>query len=65
MNLIVNGKRHTASAATLDALLEELGFDQEFLATALNSDFIPAEERSICVLTDGDRIEILSPRQGG
>jgi len=65
MNLIVNGEHRTVSAGTLDALLEELGFNQEFLATALNSDFVPAEERSICVLTDGDRIEILSPRQGG
>ncbi|XYK80678.1 MAG: sulfur carrier protein ThiS [Labrenzia sp.] len=65
MNLIVNGERQTVFAVTLDALLEELGFDQEFLATALNSDFVAAEERSICVLTDGDRIEVLSPRQGG
>lgn len=65
MMLFVNGERQMVSAATLDALLAELGYEPEFLATALNSEFIPADDRCACTLKDGDRVEILSPRQGG
>ncbi|WP_420410797.1 sulfur carrier protein ThiS [Roseibium sp.] len=65
MNLTVNGEDQTVSAKTLDVLIAELGFEPEFLATALNSDFVPVEERADCVLKEGDKIEILSPRQGG
>lgn len=65
MKLTVNGELRVVSASTLETLLAELGFEPEFLATALNSDFVPAEERADCHLKDGDKIEILSPRQGG
>ncbi|TIR87171.1 MAG: thiamine biosynthesis protein ThiS, partial [Mesorhizobium sp.] len=30
-----------------------------------NGDVVPARERDRCRLTDGDRIEILSPMKGG
>ncbi|UES57483.1 sulfur carrier protein ThiS [Roseibium aggregatum] len=65
MKLTINGEPQEVVSATLAALLDELTYDHEFLATARNGDLVCAEERSACVLQAGDRIEILSPMQGG
>ncbi|MDX8455256.1 sulfur carrier protein ThiS [Mesorhizobium sp. VK9D] len=65
MKLIVNGKALEAKAATLDALLKELDYEGGWLATALNGDVVPAAGRAEFRLSDGDRVEILSPMQGG
>ena len=35
------------------------------VATALNGEFVPARVREAIRLKDGDRIEIVAPRQGG
>lgn len=65
MKLTVNGKTQEVSAATLAALLSELEYEGGWLATALNGELVPARKRDRCALTEGDRIEILSPMQGG
>ena len=65
MKLTINGEPQEVASATLSALLDELAYDHEFLATAHNGELVSAEERSTCVLEAGDRIEILSPMQGG
>ena len=65
MKLIVNGEAIEAAATTLTLLLDELGYEHDFLATARNSELVPAETRSECLLSESDRIEILSPMQGG
>ena len=65
MKLIVNGETRDASAGTLAALLKELDYQGDWLATAHNGEVVPARERSRCELAEGDRIEILSPMKGG
>lgn len=65
MKLIVNGEEREAKAETLAGLLPELGYEGNWYATALNSAFVPGRERSRMRLADGDRVEILTPRQGG
>ncbi len=65
MKLIVNGEPQDVSAQSLDALLTELEFEAEWLATALNGELVRSQERGACRLNEGDRIEILTPRQGG
>ena len=65
MKLVVNGQPQQVEAATLAELLPELEFEGDWLATAVNSDLVPAEARSGYRLNDGDRVEILSPMQGG
>ena len=50
---------------TLAELLVELGYGDAKVATARNGDFIPLRKRDTIVLTGGDAIEIVSPRQGG
>ena len=65
MNIIVNGQNQNISSANLSMVLEELGYKQMKLATALNGNFISVEQRDNTELKDGDKLEILSPQQGG
>jgi sulfur carrier protein len=63
--LIVNGAPVEAAARTIAALIAEAGFGNQRVATALNGVFVPERARSETKLSAGDRVEILTPRQGG
>lgn len=65
MKLIVNGEAQEVAAATLAEALDVLGYGEAKVATAVNEDFVPAGLRAGHALNDGDRIEIVAPRQGG
>ncbi|EJF80762.1 thiamine biosynthesis protein ThiS [Bartonella sp. DB5-6] len=65
MQIFVNGEKIQTEVITLDLLLKELGYKGNWLATAVNSEVIPVNARSQFVLHEGDKIEILSPMQGG
>jgi sulfur carrier protein len=65
MKLVVNGEPQEVRAATLAEALQSLDFGGAKIATALNGEFVPAREREATTLKDGDRIEIVAPRQGG
>ncbi|MCZ2158150.1 sulfur carrier protein ThiS [Bartonella sp. 220] len=65
MQIFVNGEIIQTEVITLSLLLEELDYEGNWLATAVNSEVIPIEERSEFILHEGDKIEILSPMQGG
>jgi len=65
MTLIVNGEMLEMSAATLSELLLALEYEGEWLATAVNGELVHRENRRAFRLCDGDRVEILSPMQGG
>ncbi|QPC91678.1 sulfur carrier protein ThiS [Mesorhizobium sp. INR15] len=65
MKLTVNGEALEIAATTLAALLAALDYEGDWLATAVNSDLVHAVDRTEFQLNDGDRIEILSPMQGG
>jgi sulfur carrier protein len=63
--IVVNGEDREAAAATLAALLDELGYAGQRVATALNGEFVPERARAETLLTPGDEVEVVSPRQGG
>lgn len=65
MILTINGEKQTVDAATLDELLSLLEYEGEWLATAVNGELVHRKERAAHKLEDDDRIEILSPMQGG
>jgi sulfur carrier protein len=65
MQIEVNGKELEVGAATLAALLNELGYEDGVVATALNQAFVRAVDRQTTKLNAGDAVEILVPRQGG
>ena len=65
MRLVVNGTELDAVSSTVEALLEELGYGSALVATALNGEFVTRADRGARTLTDGDRVEIVAPLQGG
>jgi len=65
MKLVVNGERRDVAAADIAAVLAALDYDQASVATALNGAFVPRRKRAQTPVRDGDRLEILAPRQGG
>lgn len=64
-HVVLNGAPVTTAAATLAAFLVEQGFGGRKVASAVNGSFVAEKARAKCELTDGDRIEIVSARQGG
>ena len=65
MKIEMNGEWRHIAAETLASALEELGLGEAVVATALNGEFVPAPARPATRLADGDRLEVLSPMQGG
>jgi sulfur carrier protein len=65
MELIVNGETKRAKAASVRALLKELEYEGNFFAVAVNQSVVPRRSWDEPVLREGDKIEIVSPRQGG
>lgn len=65
MKIEVNGHTREISATTLTGALDELGFAGLKCATAVNAHFVPATARATRTLNDGDRVEVLTPMQGG
>ena len=65
MRLVVNGEPQDVPAATLAEAVQSLDFGEAKVATALNGEFVPARARAATRVKDGDRIEIVAPRQGG
>ncbi len=49
----------------LDQVLVECGYENPSIATALNGTFVHRELRTETKLTEGDRIEVVAPIEGG
>ena len=65
MRLVVNGAEREIVADKLAAALLRLDYGEARVATALNGEFVPARKRGETALREGDRVEIVAPRQGG
>jgi len=61
----VNGAWRDTTAAELAAVLQELGYGDSVVSTALNGEFVATAARPRTRLSDGDRLEVLAPMQGG
>jgi len=65
MKILVNGAWRDTRAVDLAAALQELGYDEAVVATAVNGEFVPVSSRAGARLAEGDRVEVLAPMQGG
>jgi sulfur carrier protein len=61
----LNGEQVETEARTLAELVADQGHAETAVATAVNGDFVPRQERAANLLAEGDRVEIVAPRQGG
>lgn len=65
MNIMINGKNKNITNVNLTFALDELGYKGKKLATALNGEFVSVQSRDNTNLKEGDKLEVLSPQQGG
>jgi sulfur carrier protein len=65
MRVIVNGEPREIASASVEALLGELEYEGTHLAIAVNYDVVPKSRWAATGLSNGDEIEIITPRQGG
>jgi len=65
MKITVNGSETEVLASALPDVLRELGYAELPVATAVNSDFVPASARDGIELAPGDRLEVVAPQRGG
>lgn len=65
MRVELNGEVITPRTDNLADLLNDCGYENGAVATAVNGQFVPRSRRSEITLTDGDKIEVLAPMQGG
>ena len=65
MRIRLNGEEREVAAANLAEALDALGYGGAKVATAVNEGFVPEAARAATMLSEGDRIEVLAPMQGG
>ncbi|MFE1750807.1 sulfur carrier protein ThiS [Streptomyces anandii] len=66
MNISVNGERRRIAPGTaLDAVVRALTAAPSGVAAALNETVVPRGQWSATVLSEGDRVEVLTAVQGG
>ena len=65
MQIEVNGETREVTENTLTFVLKELGWAEARVATALNGNFVPKAARDTTQVSEGDRLEVLAPMQGG
>lgn len=65
MVVTVNGEPREVAAERIAALLDELGYEGSFLAVAVNQELVRRASWDEVTLAEGDRIEVVTPRQGG
>ncbi len=66
MKLRINGEERTfAAAASLDALVEQLGMKADRVAIELNREIVPRARWNETPLRDGDELEVVHFVGGG
>lgn len=65
MRVTVNGEDTEVVARDLAGLLNELEYEFTQLAIAVNFNVVPRARWAETALNAGDRVEIITPRQGG
>lgn len=65
LHVTVNGEARETAAATLAALVDELGLDRRKVAVERNLEIAPRSLHASTPLADGDRIEIVQFVGGG
>ncbi len=64
--MLINGEERTLQqAATLDALLKQLGYRPQLVAVELNGEIIKQTAFTSTMITDADKLEIVSFVGGG
>jgi len=62
---INNEPKELEAGSTITQMLQALGYDNQWLGVAINTNFIGKAAHDQTIIKEGDQIDILSPIQGG
>ncbi len=65
IEILLNGKVLATRAGSLEELVIRHSVSGAKVATAVNGHFVPEARRAGMTLQHGDKVEIVTPRQGG
>ncbi len=65
MQITLNGTSQSTAAATVAALVRDLGFDSKRIAVERNGEIVPRSRYDDTPIADGDRFEIVGAVGGG
>lgn len=65
MQLLVNGVVRALVGTSVTDAVDELGYRDACVATAVNGCFVSISERHAHALVEGDVLEVVAPMQGG
>lgn len=65
MRIELNGESVEVNATRLSDILDECGYQNARIATALNGDIVHKQSHNETWLNEGDRLEIVAPIFGG
>ena len=65
MRIELNGESTQVSETCLSEILDECGYQNARIATALNGEIVHKQSRHETWLSEGDRLEIVAPIFGG
>lgn len=65
MLIRVNDEQHDVKGSALADILDELGYGDARVATALDGVFVPVRQRAERIVQEGASLEIVAPMQGG
>ncbi|WP_045835356.1 sulfur carrier protein ThiS [Hyphomicrobium sp. 99] len=65
MTIVCNGAKREVQNLVLSKTLVEIGYGERRVATAVNGCFVSARQRDSVLLKEGDKLEVVTPRQGG
>lgn len=65
IELAVNGQAKKTQAATVSALLEELGLAGQAVAVEINQAVVPKKQHDQTALNEGDQVELVTLVGGG
>lgn len=65
MKIRINGETQQVECDTLHELLEHLDHSATSVATAVNQQFVPVNERQQHRLSEDDSVDIIAPMSGG
>jgi sulfur carrier protein len=63
MRIVLNGRPCDVVRDRLDAVLKELGYQGDTVATAVNGAFVGRRARGETALSEGDQLEVIAPMQ--
>lgn len=65
LTLTINGEPQQCASANLSQVLQALDYCEDRVAVAVNEDFVPRSQYADFQLSEGDRLDIVAPVQGG